>query len=160
MLRGVWKEKTSKKMPPKNSGKFVINKKYNEGWPFSLSMVTCYPPILMMIEHTFYFQGEVAVSTQESTRGKTGEMTMKANKTSGGLSLFVSFFVFVFVRQWKSTEHKVDTNSLRKARFIKNFSGSRSAEKMTWLTPNMDSTVSLWGKRQRTLSTCMLARWV
>ena len=41
MLMGAWKENTSKKMPPKNSGKFVINKKYNEGmiYPLDLSII-------------------------------------------------------------------------------------------------------------------------
>ena len=42
MLGSDWSEKTCKKMPPKNSGKFVINKKYNEGWPF------CYPWLLVI----------------------------------------------------------------------------------------------------------------
>ena len=72
-------------MPPKNSGKFVINKKFNEGkFDHNLCLSVIHTP---WCSNPLFYQEEAGASTQESTRARTGEMTMKANKTSGRLCL-------------------------------------------------------------------------
>ena len=52
------------------------------------------------------------MSTQESTRGKIGEMTMKANKTSG-----VCLCICLCYCEMSRKANKVNTNSLRKPSF-------------------------------------------
>ena len=95
----------------------------------------------------YFFRQEVAAaSTQESTKARTGEMTMKANKTSGTQAVFVFFTVFVWCVFTRLLHHR------------KSFSGSRSVERMTWLIQNMDLTDSQWERRPPTSSICMPAR--
>ena len=79
-------------MPPKNSGKFVINKKFNEGkFDLTSDHNLCLPVVhTPWCSNPLFYQEEAGASTQESTRARTGEMTMKANKTSGRLSLSLS----------------------------------------------------------------------